>query len=918
MNTTRMFGNLHSRWALALALGFYSQLGCAAEIVATLGATLKIDSPRTELQPRYFLENWAGSGDGTSRIVSDPDGSFPFAFKEDNQPFMTGKGVFDQDPGTGIIQVTYTFSACSDRKLNVLGAGLTLAEEDFAGGTWQTEKEKGLFPQMKGGELCVVAAQVKRLMLTSVQGRSITFLFDQPTPIMIQDDRQWGPNFSLRIGHNGEPRLFKKGEPWQLAFSMATGDRAKLIYDGPVKIQAGPEWIPFSADLDIDEGSALDFSALGFHDKPAGKYGYTLAKGPHFEFEKRPGVVQRFYGVNMCFSANFVEPEVAKRVAKRLARLGYNAIRIHHHDGGFVEGSSDQTTLNPQQIAKWDALIAACIEEGIYVTTDLYVSRPVMWKTVGIDRPGYIQMNEYKILVAVHEGAWENLKQFTRQWLTHVNPYTGRRYADEPALAWLAIVNEGNFGNFLDLMRNIPEWKQAWSRWLAEKKKSEPQAYKDIDDTLPESMWTPNRKHTAFTLFLKDMELKFVARAKAFLREELKCRALVTDMSCWTNHAVDQIPRSEFFDYVDDHFYVDHPQFLENEWQLPSSCANSNPLKGRNMGAQEVVFRRLMDKPFTITEYNFSAPGQFRGVGGIVTGALGALQDWSGIWRFAYSHQREAITGSQAPALNYFDMISDPLSQAAERASICLFLRGDLAPLTKSYTLALPKQALNTLRDTMPGNRTDWTWLGWYARLGTAVRDQVPAESTAGAVFPDVYAISSKQMEKQVEQQQPAWKMGDGALSIDRDAGTLTITTPRTCGGFAEQGTLTADALAFTLQRAPATVWVSALDAQPIRTSKRLLLTHLTNIQNTDIQYAQRALTVLTAWGHLPHLVRAGSAEITVALATPKAYRVYALAATGKRVQEVKTTVTATGLQFLAATDRMPGTATLMYEIVKE
>ena len=909
--------HLTSTLALTLAIGALNHTAYAAEIVATLGATLKIESLETELQPRYFLENWAGSGEGKSRVVSDPDGSFPFAFKENDQPFMTGKGLFKQDPVTGNIHVTYTFSALADRMLNVLGAGLTVTEAAFAGGTWQTDTATGTFPKMRNG-LTVLSDKVKRLTLTAVNGRVITFFFAEPTEVMVQDDRQWSPHFSVRIGHNGEARCFKKGEPWQLAFDVVTSAREKLIFDAPVTLQAGAEWIPFHADLDIEEGSALDFSTLGLHDKPAGKYGYVRAHGPHFEFEKKPGVIQRFYGVNLCFSANFIEADVAKRLAKRLARLGYNAIRIHHHDGGFVEGSADQTTLNPQQIAKWDALIAACIEEGIYVTTDLYVSRPVMWKTVGIDRPGYIQMNEYKILVAVHEGAWENLKQFTRQWLTHVNPYTGRRYADEPALAWLAIVNEGNFGNFLDLMRNIPEWKQAWSNWLAGKKKTEPEAYKDIDDTLPESMWTPNRKHTAFTLFLKDMELKFMARAKAFLREELKCRALVTDMSCWTNHAVDQIPRSELFDYVDDHFYVDHPQFLEKEWQLPSSCENTNPLKGRNMGAQDVVFRRLMDKPFTITEYNFSAPGQFRGVGGIVTGALGALQDWGGIWRFAYSHQREAVEKTQAPALGYFDMIGDPLSQAAERASICLFLRGDLAPLTKSYTLALPKKALNTMRTKMPFNRTEWTWLAWYARLGTIVSDHVPSSSTLGACYPDVYDLSSDAMEKQIAQQNPAWQPGDGALTIDRAAGTLAIKTARTCGGFAEQGELKADALSFTLQRAPATVWVSALDDQAISTSKRLLLTHLTDIQNSNIHYAQRSLQVLTAWGDLPHLVRAGSAAVTLKLAQPKAYRVYALAATGKRVQQVKAVATANELRFEAATDRMAGTATLMYEIVKE
>ena len=58
---------------------------------------------------------------------------------------------------------------------------------------------------------------------------------------------------------------------------------------------------------------------------------------------------------------------------------------------------------------------------------------------------------------------------------------------------------------------------------------------------------------------------------------------------------------------------------------------------------------------------------------------MGALQDWGAIWRFAYGHGREELF--QPERMDYFNMVSDPLSQAAERASICLFLRGDISAL---------------------------------------------------------------------------------------------------------------------------------------------------------------------------------------------------------------------------------------------
>ena len=414
------------------------------------------------------------------------------------------------------------------------------------------------------------------------------------------------------------------------------------------------------------------------------------------------------------------------------------------------------------------------------------------------------------------------------------------------------------------------------------------------------------------------MEIRFVERARAFLRDELKCRALITNRSSWTNFAVDQISRETVYDFVDDHFYVDHPHFLEQPWRLPSSCANENPIRSRDMGAQGIVYTRLLNKPFTVTEYNFSAPGQFRGIGGIVTGTLGALQDWDGIWRFAYAHNIKSLEGTLAPAMNYFDMVGDPLSLAAERASICLYLRRDVEPLKPTYAIVIPKQEVTRMRGEMPQLRMSWPWLAWYAQLGTVVADRAPAGATWSQTFPDAFRTTGDDVQALLAQATPEVKLGGGALRLDRESGTFTVITPKTCGGFAETGAMDADALIFDVEGTPATVWVSALDDAPIRTSSRLLLTHLTDIQNSDIEYAQRSRKTLLNWGGLPHLVRNGKAEIRLAVAAPEACKVYALAASGRRETTIPSRVVRGRLAFTAAVDAVPNTATLLYEIVKE
>ena len=909
------------RLLLPLSLSLCAMMSRAGETLATSAATLELSSPKCAFTPQLFTPDWQGYH-SSGGLIREADGSYAFKIETKAGGTIRGKAVFASTTN-GTVDAAYTFIPERDIALNALYVGTALPTDLWAGGGFNAspgspDAHGRLPPEHK--DLMLFSKSISTLSLFSKNGQEkLTLSFPEPTLAMIQDDRQWGPTFSVRIGCLNA-KTFKAGEPYTVRFTLATHVPQRLTLDEPVTIQAGKEWIPLNPETDILAGSALDFSRMGFTDVPAGKHGRVVAKGPHFEFEKKPGVAQRFYGVNLCFSANYLEPTDAARLATRLARIGYNALRLHHHDGGLVEGSADGTTLNAGNLARLDALMAACISNGLYVTTDLYVSRSVPWRSVGIERDGKIEMNAYKVLVPVHEGAMENLKTFTRQLLSHVNPYTGRRYADEPALAWLAMINEGNFGNYLGEMRDIPEWQQAWGKWLAEKQAKEPQAYANVPAALPASIYDSSRHTAAFILFLKDTEDRMITRLKTFLRDEIKCRALITDRSAWTNHASDQVPRSELFDYVDDHFYVDHPEFIERPWSLPSKCANENPIKNGAMGAQNVVFTRLLDKPFTITEYNYSGPGRFRGVGGIVTGTMGALQDWSGIWRFTYSHSRENLLQPKGYAMNYFDMAGDPLSLAAERATLCLFLRGDLEPLQRTYAMVLPKAEVLQMRDQMPQNFTDWRWLAWYARLGTQVADSAPAGTTWSGRFPEIYKTPSSEIRKLLTPD-PSTALppaGDGAVALDKESGSFVLKTARTCGGFTEKGIVDADALIFDVGETPATVWVSTLDSQPIARSSHLLLTHLTDVQNSGIRYAQQSRKTLLAWGGLPHLARNGKAEIRLAVKPAKEYKVYVLAASGRRLAEVPTRVVKGRLAFTAEVAICPETAALLYEIVKE
>ncbi|HYK91979.1 MAG TPA: hypothetical protein VE398_24645 [Acidobacteriota bacterium] len=739
------------------------------------------------------------------------------------------------------------------------------------------------------------------------------------------------------------------------------GDQAAA--GNAITLAAGPDWIPLNLELDIVPGSALDFSKLGWLDAPAGKYGRVIARSDgQFAFEKNPRLARRFYGINLCFGAQYMKHEEADRLAERLMRLGYNSVRFHHYEGLLVQGQEDTTTLNPERLDQLDYLYFALARRGLYVTTDLFVSRPVTFREIGVDRDGPVGMDHFKVLVPVHEGAWQNWKEFSRALLVHVNPYTHLRYGDDPALAWLSLINEGNFGNFLPDIRTIPEWKKAWNSWLAKRydgrpalatawgedlKENENQADGTVE--LPTSLSGAGLRSRDCIEFFSAVDVEMTNRMIAFVRNELGCKALITNTNSWTNHVTSQSARS-LYDYVDDHFYVDHPRFLEKSWQLPSRCPNTSPVAQGAVGGRDRCFTRLFDKPFTITEYNYSAPGRFRGVGGILTGAMGSLQDWAGIWRFAYSHSREAEL--EPARMDYFNMASDPLGQASERASLCLFLRGDMKPAPHRVVIAMTSADLHSPPLRIPTLAPRWHWMAWLTRVGTQVFTDPSAAAAFSAVLPLGWStppanyggnrvaadISPYQVEDtklleflkargivldpaSADPGSKIFKSETGEITLDGPRDTMILDTPRTAGGYAPAGQTirTADGgFVATISGSDATLWVSSLDNRVIQKSRRLLLTHLTDLQNTDIKYAEEARQTLLAWGKLPHLVRSGKAAVRISLSGAAKFQVWALSSSGRRTAQVKTSVKDKALEFAVDVSADPGGgARMLYEIAR-
>ena len=156
------------------------------------------------------------------------------------------------------------------------------------------------------------------------------------------------------------------------------------------------------------------------------------------------GTAARFWGTNLVAYALFATPkEAVKRQARRLSELGFNLVRIHHHDSSWVQpnifgkgAALDTKKLDNTSLGKLDWWIKCLEDEGIYIWLDLEDGR--QFKSAdGIDDFAEIakgkataDLQGYNYVNASIERA---MQRFNDAYLNHRNAFNGLAYKDDPA-----------------------------------------------------------------------------------------------------------------------------------------------------------------------------------------------------------------------------------------------------------------------------------------------------------------------------------------------------------------------------------------------------------------------------------------------------------------------------------------------------
>jgi hypothetical protein len=393
---------------------------------------------------------------------------------------------------------------------------------------------------------------------------------------------------------------------------------------------------------------------------------------------------------------------------------------------------------------------------------------------------------------------------------------------------------------------------------------------------IPVAGWS-EPAHRDVVRFMQETEQAFIQDMIDFLKKDLGVRVPIT--ASQINYHLPKIVAATC-DYADIHAYWQHPRFPRKPWDPVDWNIQNTPMERvpENDALLNRAPWRLLDRPFTLSEWNIPDPGDY--AAGVVPFAamIAALQDWDGVFFFQY---QSGETGWYPDKVQrFFSFNGQPAKLALFTACAHLFRRGDLAPLKAALA--------GTVDEMLPPT------LGLTARIGIDPKASKPGN------FPPV----------------PGKRLAtpDGAVvwdATDARRAHVIVNTPasRAVWGLVGGQKFDLGSVQLTLgkiDREYAAIVITTLDGQPLETTKRALLTAVGSAENLNMKWNETRTSVGSDWGTGPAQVNGVPLEITL----PRTgARIHALDGRGQRMHEVQRGTE--GRRFtLGANDR-----TVWYEI---
>lgn len=726
------------------------------------------------------------------------------------------------------------------------------------------------------------------------------------------------------------------------------------------------EWRPVDiSDLEIKSGSALDVSA-GMGHAPAGKFGrLKISPAGRFVFEGAPNLEVKFKGTNWRPGDQFFRKINTKEdidtLAKMARKQGYNMVRWRLSMRGAKEFSEPYKMI-PEVLDMYDYFLYAMGREGVYTHLNLSshdLGVPTFeWK----DRNGV----KLKMLLGDKETreAWRKL---VHMQLNHVNPYTGKKWKDDPAIATTEYFNEMEIGfsGYRGLDSEVVKFANAeMNAWLkkkygtVEKLKEEWKARKqktDFDDFSQINVFgdVSYRYNNDRSQFIMERGKEFLAYCENVVRNEEKFTPPLHQFNCGRRLDVEFLS-AHGGSYMAQNVYFAHPSEF-------NSVDSSTP-QGSSLAVDEALgyFRgasakRMADRPMALTEWQHCFWNPYMHEAGVTFPALAALQGFENLTVHDYAIEKKGVG-----IFGHAEVSKNPIMRANEFLSYCFFFRGDVKKSPHRVDIVYDRSFVEE------SGLTAYSMDGEQSKISliTGMAIDFPSAGKIG----DLKDAKAKPADivlkpagySQTMSQQNFVETGESkgeSIDLDKFVSVLrekkiisadNITNPsqgvfqsdtgeiilRLCEELARVVTPNSEAVALkpatkneklgvlTVKSTdvPASVAVVGVDGNPLAKSGRMVLIYATDAAATGLKLSV-SRKLMKQRGRQPIIVRVGKLSATLKLpesAAGKTYSLYALSLTGERVEKIPAKIENNTMFIEIDTSKLEKEPATFYEIVEE
>jgi len=510
----------------------------------------------------------------------------------------------------------------------------------------------------------------------------------------------------------------------------------------------------------------------------------------------------RFFGTNLSSYALFKDNK--KKVsaqAKRMAALGFNLVRLHHHDSHWVApnifGRKAETTrkLSESSLERLDWWIKSLTENGIYVWIDLHVGRRFK-EADGVDH--FDELEEHdgraKGFNFVNRSIEARMFEFAKQYLDRVNPYTERRIADDPGVVAVLMTNEndlvGHFGTMFLADKDNPAHRELFLSQAESVIEEE-----DLPRRKALRTWEPGPAK----IVLSRLEEAFFRRHDAML-DAIELRPLRVRGNAWGSMSLYALPSLVGGDLVDVHAYGEAGA-LENN---PRFAANFI----HKIGSFQVV-----GKPLSVSEWNVPWPAEDRFVYPLYVAAIASLQGWDATMLYAWTQSPLTMP----TRVGEWTTLADPAFVATIPAASIMIRDGHVRAGTSLHAIRLDEQTLYGRRVSSKTSRSLRTLVERSRMAVLLPGNEAPAGAT---IVEDLDRDFIPGSDSVVESD-------TGELRRDWKKGLLTIDTPKTQAviGSLDERSIPLGNVTVSSSTARATIAFTAMDQKPLKSSERILVT---------------------------------------------------------------------------------------------